>query len=144
MYNVDLRLQGRAKGQIDRQRIKLAGEYYEILHLTPDQRVAAMAVDFELATARLRQFPRMYVEPDGAFVWVAQRNESPWQLEGCLYDRGDRVMYVDVAGTCPVERFDQLLTGFGWPASELVFQLRQYAVYLDERELRRFAAAPPA
>lgn len=141
MYAIDLRIQARAQGNIVRQRIKLDGKDYEILQLTPAQRAAAMTVSFELATERLQQLPRMFIEPDGAFVWVAQQGESPWQLDGCLYDRHNRMLYVDVAGTCPAERFDLLLAAVGWPESELVFQLRQDAVFLSESAWRRLAAS---
>jgi hypothetical protein len=141
MYSIDIRLQARAKPQLARQRMTLNEAEYTILQLTLDQQATAMTVSFEMAVERLRQLPRMFIEPDGAFVWVSQNDEPTWQLEGCLYDRGNRMMYVDVAGTCPAEQFDQLLAAFGWPESGFVFQLRQHAVYMEEFEWRRYAAA---
>ena len=86
-----------------------------------------------------RGLPRMYIEPDGSFVWVSSHEERPWQIDGNLYDHLDRVRLVDVKGGCPVERFDQLLTTLGWPGAQLVFQLVRAAVFLDEPEFRRWA-----
>ena len=42
-------------------------------------------------------------------------------------------------GTCPPQRFDELLAALGWPQTQLVFQLTRQAVFLDEAEFRRFA-----
>ncbi len=141
MNRFDLRIQAFSRGKLQRQSVRVLGHVYQALQLTPQQQAAAMAVSFETAAERLQQLPRMFVEPDGAFLWVAQQGEAYWQLEGCLYDREHRLLYVDVLGTCPLDRFDQFLTTFDWPHAPLLFQLRQFAVFLDEPQWRRFAAS---
>ncbi|MEX2114869.1 MAG: hypothetical protein WD845_16875 [Pirellulales bacterium] len=122
--------------------IELTGGTFGTL-LVPQSALAGAAFDcdFETALDRLGQLARMHCEPDGSFVWTAPNGEPAWQLDGNLYDRGQRLSHVDVQGSCPSERFDQLLAALGWPRTPLVFQLRREAVVLDESELRRIAAA---
>jgi hypothetical protein len=117
--------------------VEIDGEQYQTLRAraASDQ---PFAITFEQAAAALDKLPRMFIEPDGAFVWVASREEASWQVDGVLYDRDDRLLLVDLKGSCPPEQFDQLLRALGWPATPLMFQLVQHAVYVDEAECRRF------
>lgn len=97
------------------------------------------AVSFEQAVDTLGTLPRMFIEPDGSFVWVGD-TPKPWQVDGVLYDRDDKLLYVEVKGSCPAQQFDQLLSALGWPATPLLFQLTQAAVFVDDAEFRRWAA----
>lgn len=101
---------------------------------------ATGATTFDAALAALEYLPRMFVEPDGSFVWVGHNGEARWQVDGNLYDRGDELAYVQMQGECPPAAFDELLTCFGWPETELVFQLVQEGVVVDESTFRRLAA----
>lgn len=98
-------------------------------------------LSFETAETALAQLPRMYCEPDGSFVWVSSTAEPSWQLDGNLYDRQERLLFVDLKGNCPADVLDQLLTALGWPATPVMFQLVREAVFLDEDEFRRYATA---
>jgi hypothetical protein len=82
----------------------------------------------------------MFLEPDGSFVWVSAAKETPWQLDGVLYDRNERLLYVDLKGACTAPAFDRLLGALGWPETPVMFQLAREAVFLDETEFRRYAA----
>ncbi len=62
---------------------------------------STLARSFEEVAADLARFQRMYIEPDGSFVWVSSRGEAPWQVDGNLYDHQERVRLVDVKGSCP-------------------------------------------
>ncbi len=161
-------------------------------------------VTFEQAAAALESLERMFVEPDGSFVWVcakeprvasaeimdrntlkqspglnvplasgfaggptldpmsdtagsarvearfiadsvdsysseAKKDQPAWQLDGNLYDRDDRLLLVDLKGSCPLAALDQLLACFGWPATAVVFQITQAAVFVDEPTFRAWA-----
>ncbi len=50
-----------------------------------------------MVQAQLADLPRMFIEPDGSFVWVGQDEAENWQLDGVIYDRHDRVIHVQ----CP-------------------------------------------
>ncbi len=95
---------------------------------------------FEAAAEALSALERLYCEPDGSFVWVSRHGEPPWQVDGNLYDKDQRLRFVDIKGRCPAAEFDRLLGTFGWPTTCLVFQLVHAAVFLDEVEFLRYAA----
>lgn len=93
---------------------------------------------FEEVVDSLASLPRMYVEPDGAFVWVGSAGPA-WQLDGSLYDGAERLWYVELKGRCPQDEFNRLLTALGWPETPVAFQLVREALLLDEDEFRRYA-----
>lgn len=100
-----------------------------------------MACSFEEVCARLETFERLFCEPDGSFVWTSSQAQPPWQLDGNLYDRQGQLLFVDLKGTCPRDALDRLLAALGWPETPLMFQLTREAVFLDEADFRRLAAA---
>ena len=82
--------------------------------------MAGLPVSFELAFAEMEQLPRMFIEPDGSFVWRGTSDDGqPWQVDGNLIDRGDVLDYVELKGTCPSERLDDVLRTLGWPRTPL-------------------------
>lgn len=120
--------------------LDLGGRQVRTLQVAHDEVAkTTMPVSFESAITALASLERMYCEPDGSFVWTSSQSESPWQVDGNLYDREGRMLFVDAKGSCPAERFDCLLSALGWPATKLMFQLTREAVFLDEEEFRRHA-----
>jgi hypothetical protein len=112
---------------------------FHILQMPAEALATPFAISFEAAGAALEKLPRMFFEPDGSFVWASQAGEPKWQIDGNLFDRDGRLLFVDLKGHCPMVEFDRLLRAFGWPATPLMFQLVREAVFLDETEFRRFA-----
>jgi len=100
-----------------------------------------MAADFDESFDRLRALDRMFVEPDGSFVWTSPREGVSWQVDGNAFEKEGRVLLVDLKGSCPADAFDRLLGAFGWPREPLMIQLVRPAVFLDEPTFRRHAAA---
>jgi hypothetical protein len=104
---------------------------------------APLSVSFDAALAELGLLPRLFIEPDGSFVWRGATAEgAAWQVDGNLIDRGDVLDYVELKGVCPSERLDEILRALGWPAVPLTFQLSRFGVFLREEEFRRQAATP--
>ena len=103
----------------------------------------SFAVSFEEVLERLQTLPRMFVEPDGSWVWVSShkpsQNEPAWQLDGVLYDRAGYVLHMELKGWCPASALDLLLGTLGWPATPVMYQLVQEAIFLDDSEFRRLA-----
>ncbi|MEX2173218.1 MAG: hypothetical protein WD872_02580 [Pirellulaceae bacterium] len=98
---------------------------------------------FDAAYANLERLPRLFIEPDGSFVWRGTSDDGlEWQVDGNLIDRGVVLDYVELKGNCPAERFDDLLRALGWPASPVRVQLPRRGVFLTEEEFRRQAARP--
>lgn len=108
------------------------------LVLQPHELDRPLPLSFEAAYESLERLPRMFIEPDGSFVWVAQNDEPAWQVDGLLFDRAGQLMYVELKGTCPVERFEQLLGAVGWPATPVVVQLMREAVFVDDTTFREW------
>lgn len=100
-----------------------------------------LAIGFDEALGRLGNIERLFVEPDGSFVWTSPREGPRWQVDGNLFEREGRVQLCDMKGTCPPEGFDRLLTAFGWPGQTVMMELVQAGVFLDEPTFRRHAAA---
>lgn len=100
-----------------------------------------LAIGFDAAVERLAGLPRMFVEPDGSFVWPSPAADQPWQVDGNLFERDGRVLLADLKGSCPPAEFDRLLESFGWPEEPVMLGLVRAAVFLDEPTFRRHAAA---
>ncbi|HEY2882060.1 MAG TPA: hypothetical protein VGJ15_06490 [Pirellulales bacterium] len=105
---------------------------------------AGFPISFEAALTALEKLPRMFAEPDGSFVWPSPAAELKWQVDGNLFDRDGRLLFVDLKGTCPTAEFDRLLAAFTWPETAVMCQLLREAVFLDDLEFRRFAAVIPS
>jgi hypothetical protein len=106
------------------------------------------AMTFEEASAALVELPRMFCEPDGYFVWTGgggtrDNTADRWQIDGHLFDRSERLLYVLLKGACPAESFDDMLRAFGWPAASLLFQLQDESLVLEEADFRRWAIRRP-
>ena len=97
------------------------------------------SLSFEEAVARLRQLPRMFVEPDGSFVWVPAGSGERYQLDGSLCDNGTRLLHVELKGNCDGTTFDTFLQVLGWPEQAVMFQLVRDGIYLAEDEFRQLA-----
>lgn len=96
---------------------------------------------FEETAARLERHPRVHFELDGSFVWGEGAGAERWQIDGHLFDRGGKLLYAHLKGTCPGEVFDHLLSTVGWPQSAVMLQLQQEGYVLDEATFRRYASA---
>jgi hypothetical protein len=143
MYRFFVTVHARPPGEIAQHEIELGGRKLRTLAVARETlATTTMDASFEEARSRLAALARMYCEPDGSFVWASAHGEPAWQVDGNLYDRNERLLFVDLKGTCPAAQFDRLLAAFGWPETKLVFQLTREAVFLDEAEFRRVAALP--
>jgi hypothetical protein len=140
MYRFYATLHARPPQATAGKEIELGGQKLRTLEIAPELlSTTTFACSFETARSRLGELERMYSEPDGSFVWTSAQGEGAWQIDGNLYDRHQRLLFVDVKGSCPSEAFDRFLQALGWPQTPVLFQLTREAVFLDEAEFRRFA-----
>jgi hypothetical protein len=140
VYTLEARIQARPAEAWTGAGVELRGAAYRPLVIRPAVLAETLfPVTFEQAEAALAALPRLFIEPDGSFVWVADDAQRSWQIDGNLYDRDGRLVYVEAKGSCPADAFDQLLRAVGWPAVPLMFQLIREAVYLDEATFRHYA-----
>lgn len=120
-----------------------AGQLLPTLEIDLAQ-LAPFSVSFEQALNRLERLPRLFIEPDGALVWVGHEAGRNWQLDGVVYDRAGSVLYVEIKGRCPRPALEQLLAAFGWPHTPLAVQLVQHGAWLTlETFLQRLVEQDP-
>lgn len=90
---------------------------------------------------RLASLPRLFVEPDGSFLWVGRGDDAAWQVDGQVHERDGLVLSVDLKGCCPEPEFDRLLAALGWPDRPVMMQVLRAGVFLEENVFRGHAAA---
>jgi len=139
VYRFHIAIHARPAAAEDGETREVDGRSVRPLNVTAGDVTEPLGVTFDEAAQRLETLPRLFLELDGSFLWTAPEGPKVWQTEGVLYDRGDRLHYVEMKGSCPAEEFDQLLLGFGWPETPLAFQLMRQAVFLGEDAFRKFA-----
>ncbi|HEV3138676.1 MAG TPA: hypothetical protein VGZ26_12245 [Pirellulales bacterium] len=145
MYEFFITIHAQPPGATAGASIELNGRTVSTLHVDREAlSTTTMDCTFEAARTRLELLPRMFCEADGSFVCVSRQGAPAWQVDGNLYDRNERLLFVDLKGTCPAEELDRFLTALGWPETRLMFQLTREAVFLDEAEFRRYAAIDPS
>jgi hypothetical protein len=125
--------------------LDLSGMKLPTLIVPPAALAHSFVMTFEEAALALESLERMFVEPDGSFVWVSPNTPTGsdaterWQIDGNLFDRNGHLLMVDLKGTCAEAEFDRLLGAFGWPTTPVMFQLAREAVFLDEVAFRSYA-----
>jgi hypothetical protein len=107
----------------------------------PTELLSSGPLTFDQAADALAKLPRMFLEPDGSFVWAGGEEDSAWQLDGVLYDQGARLACVELRGRCPPAALDDLLSALGWPEAPLLFQLLPQGLLVSEEDFRRLAGA---
>ena len=140
MYTFQITLHARPPQAAPGGLIALRGRTFPTLAVPREALSVGFALSFEDASARLAQLPRLFIEPDGSFVWVSPSTETTWQVDGVLYDRDGRLLFIDLKGRCPAESFDRLLAACGWPGTGMMCQLTREAVFVDEATFRAIAA----
>ena len=100
------------------------------LLIAQDQLITPLPIVFDDVLNQLNTLPRLYAEPDGSFVWTSPQENIRWQVNGNLYERNDRVLFVELKGSCPTSEFDQLLACFLQDEKACVVQLTRPAVFV--------------
>ena len=101
-----------------------------------------LPVAFDAAFAALAELPRLFIEPDGSFVWTSPPGEAAWQVDGMLVDGGETLYYCELKGSCPSGALDQVLNAsFG--SAALQFEMVGEGMMLSEEAFRRQVTLPP-
>ncbi len=139
MYTFRIHIHRRASEIKGRGEVAIDGAAVQTLDVSPAAANTSLHVTFDRAVEILAMLPRMFIEPDGSFVWTGNEDNELWQAEGVLYDAGPRLAYVEMSGRCPPDEFDQFLAALGWPAVSLMFQWATAGVFIGEEDFRRLA-----
>ena len=60
---------------------------------------------FEELASILGCLPGMVFEMDGSFVWVNRSHSPANQMDGMVYDRNDKLEYVEIKGACSAQQW---------------------------------------
>lgn len=143
MYGFHVHIHARPEGTRPGHALWIGGQWFAGLDFPRETPGPSLPVTFEEAAASLARMERLFIEPDGSFVFSGEDTE-PWQVDGMLFDRDGKLLYAELKGGCPQGQFDRLLATIGWPRTPLLFQLAREAVWLDEADFRRWALGRPA
>lgn len=142
LYTFYITLHARPPEVTAGESIGRGGRSYPTLSVAQPALAHGFSLSFEEAAEGLARLPRMFIEPDGSFVWTSSSADAFWQVDGVLYDRDGRLLFVDLKGSCPAAEFDRLLTALRWPSTAVLMQLTREAVFVDEATFRALAAMP--
>lgn len=124
------------------------GEYFHddygqwsTVTLLPNMLADSFKIFFDQYLERLGMLDRLFVEPDGSFVWRGVHDSLEWHVDGNAVERLQRVQMVELKGTCTEAGFDQLLKALEWPATVPVVQLIRAGVFLKLATFRLHAKA---
>ncbi len=87
---------------------------------------------FESLAEVLGSLPGMYFEMDGSFVWVDHETEPASQMDGMVYDRQDKLAYVEIKGECSVKQWRTLclaVCGLAVPVNGILLQSEEDSSY---------------
>ncbi len=84
-----------------------------------------LSITFDEAYASLEKLPMLFIEPDGAFLWLTRGNDGAekWRLHGCLYDSGKQLQYVELKGHCTTAIWRDILNATGSTMTNAMVQL---------------------
>ena len=122
---------------------QLEGTTFSRLQFDPRQLTDQFQWTFEELGDILASQDSLFFEPDGSFVWRGQQDGSGWQLDGHLFDRSGRLLFIELAGHCPQQvltRFKQLLSEKD--SRSLMYEWVREGVYVDESGFNVLASRP--
>ncbi len=135
-----LRIAGRPTNAVRAGDATILGYVVETLDLPKGP--SPMSVNFENVADILSRYPNLHLEPDGAFTWGSverrSQHERLWQLDGMIYDRENRIEYVELKGNCDRaawEAFTQVLSGV--ECVPLVVQWIEQGLWISEPDFRK-------
>lgn len=114
-----------------------------VLEIGPEQLTEPWPIDFMTAFDRLEGLPRMFIELDGAWVWVGESASGErWQLDGLLNDSPQGLMTVELKGTISPQGWQEFRDLLLPREATLVMQLMREGVYVTESEFERLFTLP--
>lgn len=130
-------VRGFPDASLETRRLVLEGLDLRTLVVPSSLQSTPLTVTFEQAAERLEAFPRLHLEPDGSFVWVSPSDAAvAWQVDGNLYDRGDRLNHVEIKGTCLADELLRWLDALrDEDARRLLLEDVPRAIFVPEAEL---------
>ena len=89
----------------------------------------------------------VYAEGDGSWSWVAgeknARREPLWKVEGMIYDRADRIFYVELQGQIDNTAWPKLIEALGvWHEDRILICLTKQGVWVEAESFASWLGKP--
>lgn len=107
---------------------------------SPSLETQSFEMTYEAFAEILAKVPRLFLEPDGSFVWVSNSDPSH-RISGQITDDGSSVLYLELRGRCDWDELTVVLAILGWPDIKLAFQLLPEAMLVLEDQFRTLVCA---
>lgn len=107
---------------------------------SPQLEQQGFGATYEDFAEQLSKVPRLYIEPDGSYVWVSSEDPTR-RVWGQITDDGQQVLYLELRGRCQWDDLAAIVGMIGWPETQLIFQLMPDAVLVEESQFRAVVCA---
>ncbi len=135
-----LRIAGRHSDAVASRQEVILGRIIQSISLPSGP--SPLTVNFEQAAEKLSAFSNVHFEPDGSFVWGSTEYRPStgrlWQLDCMVYDRANRIEYVELKGNCDRTTWESLISILsGVECTDLVVHWIAHGIWIDESEFRK-------
>ena len=113
------------------------GRSIKIIDLPATAFQQPLATSFDDALEALAALPRLFIEPDGSFIWLGEEGPQQWKLDGQLNDSPYGLMTIElkISGAAPWPGVETVLRILKWPSCPIAFELVRKGVYVDVETL---------
>jgi hypothetical protein len=119
--------------------VNVGGREVDTVAVADPVRLSAFRGDFDTVAGRLRDIPRLHLEPDGWFILAGK--EGLWQVQGVVHDQGQQVGYLELKGTCDLESLQQIIGSLDVAIGDLLFQLASEGLFVAWPSFQRMVTA---
>ena len=113
------------------------GQTVEALQIEARELNKTFDVSFDKLFESLQEFERLFIELDGSFVWRGTSDDSRWQIDGVVFEKDDRVWYVELKGYCDHQSFNKLVCCLAGNESSCIVQSITEGTVVSGREFIR-------
>lgn len=87
------------------------------------------ATSFEALVQAIGDWPGMFFEMDGSFVWATMHGDRRFQIDGMVYDRDGAIEYIELKGDFTPDTWRQWMRAIAIESSEPSAWDRQFRVH---------------
>ena len=123
--------------EVPTQAASVDGQTVQALQIEARELNQKFDVSFDELFETLQNFERLFIELDGSFVWRGTSSDTPWQIDGIVFEKDDRVWYVELKGYCDRQSFNELVCCLAGDESSFIVQSITEGIVVSGREFIR-------
>ena len=126
----------RPAGPNDVQSIEWNDWQFQTAAISADQLNQSFETSFEDFVQSINRLPHGYAEGDGSFGLVGPG--GAWKLVGTLFEVDQKIHYVELMGSCPLDELQMLVEALGIDSENCLIQMMQGGFFLSFAEFGRW------